>query len=51
MQNFGPPNPRRHHCIWHLNVAIRKRHDLGSEGIIAWSNAMMMMMGRKEIRR
>jgi hypothetical protein len=30
--------------------ATRKRHNLGSEGIIAWSNALMMM-GRKEIRR
>jgi hypothetical protein len=27
-----------------------KWHDLGLEGIIAWSN-MMMRMGRKEIRR
>jgi hypothetical protein len=31
-------------------VATRKRRDLGLEGIIAWSNAMMMM-GRKEIRK
>jgi hypothetical protein len=31
-------------------MATWKRRDLGLEGIITWSNAMMMM-GRKEIRR